>query len=192
MFDQLGEGVYRRRYESLDLNVGVVMGDDGLLIVDTRASHRQADELRDELRALSPNPVRWVINTHWHWDHTFGNAVFGTADIWGHQNCLVALRDRGDEMKTSAKTWIPQEYHPVIDEVEITPPKSTFAERASLSGLRRWRVFADDGQPDPPFPPVGRAQAEDGLARISHRFPAADVAKRTVTRRTPGGPLNVV
>lgn len=137
MFDQLGEGVYRRRYESLDLNVGVVVGDDGLLIVDTRASHRQADELRDELRSLSPKPVRWVINTHWHWDHTFGNAVFGTADIWGHQNCLVALRDRGDEMKTSAKTWIPQEYHPVIDEVEITPPKSTFADRASLSIGRR-------------------------------------------------------
>jgi hypothetical protein len=46
MFDELGDGVFRRRYEALDLNIGVVLGEDGVLIVDTRAPHPQADELR--------------------------------------------------------------------------------------------------------------------------------------------------
>ena len=39
MFDELGEGIFRRRYESLDLNIGVVIGEDAVLLVDSRASH---------------------------------------------------------------------------------------------------------------------------------------------------------
>ena len=46
MFQQLAEGVFRRRYSSLDLNIGVVVSETGVLIVDTRASHIEADELR--------------------------------------------------------------------------------------------------------------------------------------------------
>jgi glyoxylase-like metal-dependent hydrolase (beta-lactamase superfamily II) len=83
VFDQLADGVFRRRYASLDLNIGVVIGDEGVLIVDTRASHVEADELRSDLRALTAKPVLWVIDTHWHWDHTFGNARFPGAEIWG-------------------------------------------------------------------------------------------------------------
>ena len=82
-FDELGDGVFRRRYESLDLNIGVVIGGDGVLVIDTRASHGQARQLIDELTALTPLAVRWVINTHWHWDHTFGNAMFPDARVLG-------------------------------------------------------------------------------------------------------------
>jgi hypothetical protein len=53
MFDELADGVFRRRYESLDLNVGVVIGEEGALIIDTRASHVEADELLDELGTLT-------------------------------------------------------------------------------------------------------------------------------------------
>jgi glyoxylase-like metal-dependent hydrolase (beta-lactamase superfamily II) len=132
MFDELGDGVYRRRYESLDLNIGVVVGVDGVLIVDTRASHRQADELREELRRLTDLPVRWVINTHWHWDHCFGNARFDAAEVWGHELCQITLEVRGEEMKAAAKQWLPPETHQLIDEVVIKAPNKTFSERASL------------------------------------------------------------
>ena len=133
MFDQLGEGVFRRRYESFDLNIGVVIGVDGVLIVDTRASHRQADELIAELRALTSLPVRWVVDTHWHWDHSFGNARFPDAEIWGHERCAEALSQQGDLMKEGAKTWVAPENHPEIDEVIVTPPNQTFSTSASLS-----------------------------------------------------------
>lgn len=132
MFDELGEGVFRRRYESLDLNVGVVIGEDGVLLVDTRASHRQARELAEELPSITQLPVRWVVNTHWHWDHTFGNAIFRGAEIWGHELCAVALSTRGDEMKAGARDWLPDDVHPEIDEVEIVPPERTFSDEASL------------------------------------------------------------
>lgn len=132
MFDQLGDGVFRRRYESLDLNVGVVVGEDGVLIVDTRASHQQAMELRDELKELTGKQVRWVVNTHWHWDHVFGNSRFPEAKIWGHELTRSTLVERGEEMKAGAKEWLPGHLHPAIDEVEIVPPRQTFSQRASV------------------------------------------------------------
>lgn len=132
MFDQLGEGVFRRRYRSLDLNIGVVVGDDGLAVIDTRSTHREAQELLDELATLSPKPVRWVINTHYHWDHVYGNAMFEDAEIWGHELCRSALLSIGEEMKESAKRWLPAELHREVDEVRIVPPEKTFSDRVSL------------------------------------------------------------
>ncbi len=127
MFDQLADGVFRRRYESLDTNVGVVVGDEGVLVVDTRASHVEADEVADELRALTPLPLRWVVNTHWHWDHTFGNARFPEAEIWGHELCRVTMLERGDSMKADARAWLPDRSDEV-DEVVVTPPDSVFVD----------------------------------------------------------------
>lgn len=125
MFDQLADGVYRRRYESLDLNVGVVLGEQGILIIDTRASHVEADELRGELRTLSSLPVRWVVDTHWHWDHTFGNARFPEAEIWGHELCRQAMVEMGDLMKEDALAWLPDRQDEIA-EVVITPPTNVF------------------------------------------------------------------
>jgi glyoxylase-like metal-dependent hydrolase (beta-lactamase superfamily II) len=89
-WEEVAAGVFRRRYQPYDVSVCVVRGAAGLLLCDTRSSHRQADEIRDDLRELGPLPVRWVVNTHAHFDHTFGNARFGPASdvgapIYGHE-----------------------------------------------------------------------------------------------------------
>lgn len=131
MFDELAEGVFRRRYESLDLNVGVVVSGDGLLVVDTRASHVEADELRNDLRTLTPLPVRWVVDTHWHWDHSFGNARFSEAELWGHELCRSALVERGESMKADAAAWLPEQ-KAEFDAVVITPPTKVFTDVASI------------------------------------------------------------
>jgi glyoxylase-like metal-dependent hydrolase (beta-lactamase superfamily II) len=137
MFDEIGDRVFRRRFESLDLNVGVVIGDDGVLIIDTRSTHQEAGELSEELATLTNLPVRWVINTHWHWDHSFGNAIFEGAEIWGHDLCEIAMTRHGDDMKAAAKSWLPERQHSEIDKVVITPPTHSFADRASLDIGRR-------------------------------------------------------
>jgi glyoxylase-like metal-dependent hydrolase (beta-lactamase superfamily II) len=87
---EVGDGVFQRRYDPLDISVCVVRGADGLLVVDTRSNHHEGAEIRRDLRALSPQPVRWVVNTHAHFDHTFGNHCFGPAaqqpaTIYGHR-----------------------------------------------------------------------------------------------------------
>ena len=131
MFDELAEGVYARRYESLDLNVGVVVSENGVLVVDTRASHVEADELLDDLRSLTPLPVRWVVDTHWHWDHTFGNARFPEAEIWGHELCRRALLERGESMKADAAVWLPGQ-KAEFDAVVITPPTEVFTDATTI------------------------------------------------------------
>jgi glyoxylase-like metal-dependent hydrolase (beta-lactamase superfamily II) len=121
-FDELADGVFRRRYASLDLNIGVVVGGDGVLVVDTRASHGQAGELIGEMRCLTTLPVRWVVNTHWHWDHTFGNAMFPDADVWGHRNCREFLLSRPEEGRRAALQWAGEDGRAAIESVVIRPP----------------------------------------------------------------------
>jgi glyoxylase-like metal-dependent hydrolase (beta-lactamase superfamily II) len=132
VFDELGEGVFRRRYESLDLNIGVVIGREALLLVDSRASHRQADQLRNELRTLTSLPVGWVVNTHFHWDHTWGNARFPEAALWGHDRCRTEMLENGEVARKRVLGWIPAEHHDAVKEVEITPPTEVFQTSALL------------------------------------------------------------
>lgn len=126
VFDELGDGVFRRRYESLDLNIGVVVGYEAVLIVDSRASHRQADELRSDLASLTDLPVGWVVNTHFHWDHTWGNARFPEAVLWGHERCRGEMIDNGEAARRQVLEWMPEEHHEAVNDVIITPPTETF------------------------------------------------------------------
>ena len=132
MFQELSEGVYRRRFPFLRLNIGVVVGEDGVLLVDTRESHEAARELAGELRSLTSKPVRWVMNTHWHWDHTFGNSVFPDAAIWGHRLCRGALLDDPEQHRSDARMWMPKRRFEEIERVQIVPPDETFEALTSI------------------------------------------------------------
>ena len=98
-WQEVGDRVYRFRYRSLDLNVGAVVGDDEVLVVDTRSFAAEAAELLADLRALTPLPCRQVVNTHWHYDHCYGNATLRPAAIWGHRRCIERLRREDGERR---------------------------------------------------------------------------------------------
>ena len=132
MFEELSPGVFRRPYPFLRMNVGVVLGEEGVLLIDTRESHEAAGELIGDLRSLTPKPVRWILNTHWHWDHIFGNSCFRGATIWGHRLCRRALRDRPEQHRKDARKWTPEERHREMDRVEILPPDRTFEAVTSI------------------------------------------------------------
>lgn len=128
----VGDGIHIRRYESLALTIGAIVGDDGVLVVDTRASHAQARELIDDLTKLTDLPVRWVVNTHYHWDHCWGNALFRSAQLWGHENTRLALLERGEDARREVMGYLPVEHHTAVREVEIVPPDHTFSDQVSL------------------------------------------------------------
>jgi cyclase len=72
-------------------NIGATVGDDGVAIIDDQFAPL-APKIQAALRQLSPKPVRFVINTHWHGDHTGGNAEFAeTATILAHSNVRKRL-----------------------------------------------------------------------------------------------------
>jgi glyoxylase-like metal-dependent hydrolase (beta-lactamase superfamily II) len=98
---ELGDRCWVRRYPTWDLNVGVVAGRDGVLVIDSRATVRQAEELLAEVGQLTEGPIRWLINTHAHFDHTFGNSVFKAAGatVHAHENAASRLAERGPELQ---------------------------------------------------------------------------------------------
>jgi glyoxylase-like metal-dependent hydrolase (beta-lactamase superfamily II) len=76
---KIGEGVYAAispDRSKAGSNAGFVVGDDGVLVVDSFISPDAAKELLDEIRKVTDLPIRYVVNTHYHLDHTGGNAVF--------------------------------------------------------------------------------------------------------------------
>ena len=124
-WEEVAADVFRRRYQPHDVSVCVVRGAGGLLVCDTRSSHRQADELRADLTELGTQPVRWVINTHAHFDHTFGNARFGpgsdiSAPIYGHERMPAHLDayERRVLAELIAEAEEPEEWREVV----ITSP----------------------------------------------------------------------
>ncbi len=127
-----GDGVFSKRYAYLQQQIGVVVCDDAVLLVDTRSHYGQVDELLADLGRLTPHPVRWAVNTHHHWDHTFGNAALRPVPIWGHTRCAEMLALFPERMRAEAKLCSP-ELADRFDEVEIVGPNRTFDESATLT-----------------------------------------------------------
>lgn len=61
---------------SFGANAGIVIGKDGIVVIDTLTSAKEAQRFINDIRAISDKPVKYVINTHYHLDHTFGNSEF--------------------------------------------------------------------------------------------------------------------
>lgn len=130
IWQEIGDRVWVRRYAFIDQTIGVVGGSDGLLVIDTRSSHRDAAELKADIRLLGP-VIGWAVNTHRHWDHTFGNALFPESELWGHERCVTGMLEFGE----TDRAEIIEEYPDRTaewNEVVITPPRSTFAEHAAI------------------------------------------------------------
>ena len=128
---EVGDGVFVRRYIFYDQNIVAIRGEDGFLVVDTRLTHRQADEIIDDLRGLSPLPVRAVVNTHGHNDHAFGNHCFRPAPIWGHERCATMVRDTGAAQLARLTERLP-DLVADLAEVVLDPPDRLFDTDATV------------------------------------------------------------
>ena len=128
---EIGDRVFVRRYAFYDQNIGVVLGDREALVIDTRSTYGQAREILTDLRVLTADPVTVVVDTHGHFDHAFGNAIFRPATIWGHEGCVTFMERTGEARKRKIAAETP-ELAGELDEIEIDPPDRTFASTATL------------------------------------------------------------
>jgi glyoxylase-like metal-dependent hydrolase (beta-lactamase superfamily II) len=74
----LGHGVHM--LESFGGNIGVVAGDEGVLLIDAEWPQLH-DKVLAAVSRISSKPIRYLVNTHWHWDHVGGDGLFGKAGV---------------------------------------------------------------------------------------------------------------
>src|SRR5664280_343668 len=102
-------------------NIGVSVGEDGVVIVDDQFAPL-APKIREALKGITDKPIKFVLNTHFHGDHTGGNAQFSSeAPIIAQENVRKRLKEGGVVAGSEAKP-APKEALPVI----------TFNDRATV------------------------------------------------------------
>jgi len=95
---ELADGVLARRYAELDLTVGLIVGGERALVVDTRGDRAQGAELAAAIAAVTTLPLV-VVYTHAHFDHCFGTSRFGGAAVYAHPGCAAALADGAEAQR---------------------------------------------------------------------------------------------
>jgi cyclase len=114
-FEKIADGVYYATATGSMVtgsNNVVIIGDRDVLVVDTGTSPAAARAFVEDLKALTSKPVRYVVDTHFHYDHTDGNQVYaGKADIIAHDYVKDAIQNLNvlhrEPYQTSQLTNVP-------------------------------------------------------------------------------------
>jgi glyoxylase-like metal-dependent hydrolase (beta-lactamase superfamily II) len=137
-FTEVAHDVWVARYEWFDVNVSLVRGSAGLLVVDTHASAVAARKVIEDVRALGAGEVVAVVNTHEHFDHTFGNGVFrttyGAIPVHAHEVAAESTVAAGERVKAlyDDPDNVDDPHRDEVQATEIVRADTTFSSAVAL------------------------------------------------------------
>ena len=107
-------------------NTGFLTGQQGVISIDSCATQRRTQAYLDAIAAVTPAPVRALVNTHHHGDHTFGNCLFPAAAIIAHENA------RAEAIAFGPPRDLPFWDGPDWGDLTLDPPFVTFADQVTV------------------------------------------------------------
>jgi glyoxylase-like metal-dependent hydrolase (beta-lactamase superfamily II) len=119
--------------EGLGANSGFVVGNDGVLAIDSRFTPQLAGGLLTAIRSVTSLPVKYVVNTHYHPDHAWGNMVFKAqgAVIVARPETRAALLKYSPVYLAFYQEHAPETYE-LIRNVQVVPPDTTFGDETEI------------------------------------------------------------
>jgi glyoxylase-like metal-dependent hydrolase (beta-lactamase superfamily II) len=136
-WQEVGPDNYVLATQGSKLNTGLVVGTERAMVIDTGCGPRQGREILDAVREKTQLPLV-VVNTHAHYDHLFGNAVFsdaGVSEFWGHQNCATAIEQNGDNQRRLVASIEPEMAGGEGENVELVVPNAIVKDQPVLVDL---------------------------------------------------------
>lgn len=122
--ERVSDNVYSFQSEVYaQVTAGAVIGPNWAVVIDTLATPEETLEIRDFIERDLEVPVRYVVNTHYHADHSWGNCFFPGATIIAHSNCRHLLETIGEASLSEVK-----KHNNSFRHVEIVTPHITFEE----------------------------------------------------------------
>jgi cyclase len=130
-------------------NAVVLTTDDGVLVIDTRQHPRDGQDLLERIRKVTDKPIKWVINSHFHGDHHFGNAPFraaGATFVAQTETARLIEKVQPKEMARRGNFFKSRGFDP--GEVKLILPDVTFDNEMTirLAGREVRLVYLGPGQ----------------------------------------------
>ena len=134
---EVGKGNFVLTTEGSLLNTGLIIGSQRAMVIDTGCGPRQGRHILDAVRKKTDLPIV-VVNTHAHYDHFFGNAVFaaaGAVEFWAHQNCAAEIEQHGEVQRQSVAALEPEMFNGAGLNTELVIPNALVRDQPVLVDL---------------------------------------------------------
>jgi cyclase len=117
------------------INTGFVVGTSGILMIDSTSSPDDAEQILKNVRSVSQKPIRYLFNTHYHSDHTFGNQVFSAKVVAHRESRTIMTRLLKREWsQDSIRKYVEEnpEWKQRLSNLKITLPDSVFDDSLEI------------------------------------------------------------
>lgn len=140
-FAELAPGAYAYTAEG-DPNSGIIVGDDGVMVIDAQATPRMAEDVIAKVRTVTDKPIKYVVLTHYHAVRVLGASGYGAEQIVASRDTYDLIVERGQQDYESELGRFPRLFQAAETIPGLTWPTIVFQDRLTLfMGSKRVEIM---------------------------------------------------